>query len=143
MGEREPNQDEQADYQTRAVESWGETVDETNALWGSYSDEEQQRILAEAEDIYQRLAQALEESPSSDVVQGLMSEWHQNLLYFDEPSTDTLSGLAEMYIHDKEFREKYEKIRPGLADFFHASITHYVDVLETRWLEQEIGILSE
>ncbi len=125
------------------MESWGETVKETNAVWASYTQEERATIIAEAENIYAELSEHIGTDPSSDAVQKLMTQWHENLRYFFEPSIETLAGLAELYLHNNDFHEKFEDISPGLTDFFHQSIAEYVDRLETQWLERELGILSE
>ena len=37
----------------------------------------------------------------------------------------------------------FTAIHPDLPPFLQKAILHYVDVLETEWLERELGILKE
>jgi hypothetical protein len=73
----------------------------------------------------------------------MLVRWHEHLRYFYEPSIDTLRGLGEMYDDHPDFNATFTEIHPDLPGFLRKAIACYVDVLETRWLERELGILEE
>jgi hypothetical protein len=63
--------------------------------------------------------------------------------YFYEPSIEVLGGLGDMYHDHPDFNATFTAIHPDLPAFLKEAIAHYVDVLETRWLEKELGILED
>ena len=46
-------------------------------------------------------------------------------------------------IDHPDFNATFTAIHPDLPPFLQKAILHYVDVLETEWLERELGILKE
>ena len=135
--------EQQAQYEAEAVNRWGDTVKQTAKLWASYSEEKKAAIMAEGSAIYTELVAAMPSGPQSEAVQGLLGRWHQHLRYFYEPSLETLRGLGETYHDDPGFNATFTAIHPDLPAFLKQAILAYVDELETRWLEQELGILRE
>jgi hypothetical protein len=133
----------QQQYEAEAVNRWGETVKQTTRLWNSYSEAEQAAIMEEGSQIYQALIAAMPQGAASPVVQALLARWHQHLRYFYEPSLETLGGLGQMYHDDPDFNKFFTALHPDLPAFLKQAIGLYVDELETRWLEQELGILRE
>lgn len=137
------DKEKQKQYEVEAIDQYGETVKESVALWNSYGEEKQQEILAEGDAIYNAIAAAMATGPSSEAVQSLLVRWHAHIRYFYEPSIDTLAGLGDMYYDHPDFNATFTKIDPALPGFLKQAIAVYVDTLETRWLEQELGILEE
>ena len=116
---------------------------ETAKLWNSYSEEKKQAIMAEGGAIYTEIVAHMDKGPKSQEIQTLLMRWHDHLRYFYEPSIETLGGLGEMYHDHPDFNATFTAIDPDLPGFLKTAIAHYVDVLETRWLERELGILEE
>ncbi len=137
------NAEQQARYEAEAVDRWGDTVKQTTKLWNSYSDEHKAAVMAEAGAIYAALVAAMPSGPASAEAQALLEQWHQNMRHFFEPSIETLRGLGEAYHDHPGFNATFTAFDPDLPAFLKAAIAVYVDTLETRWLEQELGILKE
>ena len=135
--------EQQAQYQAEAVDRWGDTVKQTAKLWNSYSDEKKAAIMAEGGAVYTAIVAAMPGGPGSAEVQALLERWHQHMRYFYEPSIETLRGLGEAYHDHPGFNATFTAIDPDLPAFLKQAIAVYVDTLETRWLEQELGILKE
>ena len=138
------SQEQQQAYEQEARQRWGAAgVDESLKLWSSYSKAQQDQILQEGGQIYQELAAQMGRGPASPEVQALLARWHQHLRYFYEPSLEVLRGLGNAYNEHPDFNATFTAIHPDLPPCLQQAIAHYVDVLETEWLERELGILKE
>ncbi|NUM48058.1 MAG: MerR family transcriptional regulator [Anaerolineales bacterium] len=137
------SEEKQKQYEEEATQMWGEGVRETAKLWNSYSEAKKQAILAEGGAIYSDIAANMDKGPESEEIQTLLIRWHDHLRNFYEPSIETLGGLGEMYHDHPDFNATFTAIHPALPGFLKTAIAHYVDMLETRWLERELGILEE
>ncbi len=137
------SEEKQKEYEAQAVELWGDTVKESTRLWNSYSEAEKTAIMEEAGEIYQAITANMDRGPKSPEIQAQLVRWHANLRYFYEPSIEVLGGLGQMYHDHPDFNATFTAIHPDLPAFLKEAITHYVDVLETRWLEKELGILED
>ena len=133
------NEAKQKAYEKEAAKLWPDTVQESVKLWNSYSKDQQQSILAEGDANYAAIAANMDKGPASDEVQALLGRWHQHIRYFYEPSIETLAGLGAMYHDHPDFNATFTAIDPNLPGFLKQAIAHYVDVLETRWLEQALS----
>lgn len=130
------NKEKQKQYQEEATGLWGDTVTESIKLWNSYSEERQQAVLAEGDAIYTNIAAHMDKGSQSDEIQTLLIRWHDHIRHFYEPSIETLAGLGDMYHDHPDFNTTFTAIHPDLPGFLKQAIAHYVDVLETRWLEE-------
>lgn len=138
------SEEKQKQYEQEAMRQWGEAnVKESIQLWNSYSKQRQAEIMQEGSRIYQELAAHMDRGPHSPEVQALLARWHQHLRYFYEPSLEVLRGLGNAYNEHPDFNATFTAIHPDLPPFLQQAITHYVDVLETEWLERELGLLKE
>lgn len=137
------NDEKQKAYEAEATELWGDSVKQSMKLWNSYSDEEKEAVMQEGSRIYQDLAASMEKGPKHPDVQAILVRWHQHLHYFYEPSIEVLAGLGDMYHDHPDFNANFTAIDPDLPAFLKEAIAVYVDVLETRWLEKELGILED
>lgn len=132
-------------YEDEAIMKWGELAKKSIDLYKSYTEEQKAQVMEEANENYREISRLMQEGITYDSpqVQAVVRKWHEHLFYFYEPSLEILSGLGETYKNDERFREFYEKIDPNLADFFSESISCYVDVLETKWLESQYLAMEE
>jgi DNA-binding transcriptional MerR regulator len=136
-------EEKQKQYEQEAVDRWGDNAAQSIKLWNSYSEERKAEIMREGSDIYLEIVANMEKGPDSPEIQALLARWHQHLRYFYEPSIEVLGGLGNMYHDHPDFNATFTQIHPDLPAFLKRAIAIYVDVLETKWLERELGILEE
>jgi MerR family transcriptional regulator, thiopeptide resistance regulator len=137
------SKEKQEQYEKEAVDNWGDNAAQSIKLWNSYSDERKEEIMQEGNDVYEEIVASMDKGANSPEVQALLVRWHEHLRYFYEPTIELLGGLGNMYYEHADFNATFTKIDPALPAFLKESIAVYVDVLETRWLERELGILEE
>ena len=137
------SEEKQKEYEAQATELWGDSVKESMKLWNSYSDEEKEAVMEEGSRIYQDLADSMDRGPDHPDVQAILARWHKHLRYFYEPTIEVLGGLGDMYHDHPDFNATFTAIDPDLPAFLKEAIAVYVDELETRWLEKELGILED
>ena len=99
--------------------------------------------MQEGSQVYLDLVAHMSLGPTSPEVQTILERWHQHLRYFYEPTLEVLHGLGNAYNDHPDFNATFTAIHPDLPPFLQKAILHYVDVLETEWLERELGILKE
>ena len=117
------------------------TVNESIERWNSYSDAEQEAIIAEGSQIYVDLAEAMKagkEAGDRQVVD-ILERWQDHLRRFYEPSLDMLRGLGQMYNTDPRFIANFQDIHNDLPDYLERVIDGYVDDLETAELERMLA----
>lgn len=116
-------------------------VNESIQRWNSYSKAEQERIFAEAGQIYSDMTSALEagKAPQSAEVQAILERWHKNIFHFYEPTLEILRGLGDGYNSDPAFIANFQKLHPDLPAYLQQGITQYVDDLETAELERMLA----
>ena len=137
------DEQQEKQYQEEAVNRWGNKVTESANLWNSYSDERKEEIKQEGNAIYEEIVANMGKGADSPEVRALLVQWHEHLRNFYEPSIELLGGLGDMYNDDPEFNANFTKLHPDLPGFLKEAIAVYVDELETKWLERELGILEE
>lgn len=131
------DEETQKRYEAEATRLWGDTVTQSVKLWNSYSEQEKAQIMEEGRAIYADFNTSLE--PGSPQIQAILKRWHQHLRYFYEPTLEILRGLGEMYHDHPDFNATFTKLHPDLPAFLKQAIAIYVDDLETKWLEEEVG----
>ena len=139
----QPHSDEeQRDYEREARLQYGPgIVNESIARWQGYSKAEQDAIMAEGDQIYRDLGEALEAGARAGAreVNAILERWREHLRHFYEPSLDMLRGLGQMYNTDPRFMANFQNIHAELPAYLEAVIEHYVDELETAELERMIA----
>jgi DNA-binding transcriptional MerR regulator len=135
--------EKQQQYEEEATRLWGDSVKQSTQYWNSYSEEKKQAIMQEGSTIYADIVANMSKGPESPEIQAILVRWHQHLRYFYEPSLEVLGGLGDTYADHPGFNATFTAIDPALPAFLKKAIAIYVDELETRWLEQELGILRE
>lgn len=134
------NEEKQKEYEKEAQAMWGDAVTQSMKLWNSYSEERKAEIMQEGSDIYTAVAAKMDLSPQHPDIQALLERWHEHIRYFYEPSLETLRGLGEAYHDHPDFNATFTAIDPALPAFLKRAITHYVEALETAWLERELAL---
>lgn len=133
---------EQKHYEREARLQYGPgIVNESIARWGSYSQARQDEIIAEGEEIYSQLAEAMQkghEAGHSEVI-ALLDRWRTHLGHFYEPSLDMLRGLGQLYNSHPEFIANFQRLHADLPAWLERVIDEYVDDLETAELERMLA----
>ena len=86
---------------------------------------EWQAVKAEGEAVTTALAALIDREPGDAEVQTLIARHHAWIENFYPCSAEVYRGLAQGYVEHPEFRAFYEKVRPGLAGFLSAAMSHY------------------
>lgn len=119
--------EEQEKYALEAAQLYDpETVRESNRKWKSYSAARKEKIMAEGKAIYQDMIAAMPKGAASLEVQSIVERWRKHMDYFWTPKLDQLSALADNYNEDPRFKENFEKMHAGLAEFIREAIKVYV-----------------
>ncbi|MCX5607228.1 MULTISPECIES: MerR family transcriptional regulator [unclassified Streptomyces] len=115
------------EHAAEAEERWGGTdaYKESARRTASYTKEDWQRIMAQAEGINRRFAALLDSGadPESEEAMDLAEEhrgWINGSYYFCTYEIHTC--LGEMYVADERFTAYYDAVRPGLAVFVRDAI---------------------
>lgn len=133
---------EQQQYEREARLQYGPgAVNDSIARWNSYSETEQEMIIAEGNQIYAELAEAMEAGNDAGdrAVVDILERWQDHLRRFYEPSLDLLRGLGQLYNSDPRFIANFQKIHSDLPAYLERVIDHYVDDLETAELERMLA----
>jgi DNA-binding transcriptional MerR regulator len=115
------------DYEREAEERWGDTEAWTQSQrrTRAYSKEDWVRIKAEADDVTQRLATALQAGVPADSEQAMdLAEEHRQHItrWFYDCPPEMHAGLGRMYVEDERFTATYEQVAPGLAHYVSAAV---------------------
>ena len=107
----QPHSDEQQrEYEREARLTYGPgTVNESIARWQSYSQAEQAAIIAEGDQIYRDLGEALEAGirAGDRAVNAILERWRQHLRHFYEPDLDMLRGLGTAVQYRSPFHGQF------------------------------------
>ncbi len=136
----------QKEYERQARLQYGpELVNESVRRWESYGKARQQAIMQEGGEIYTALARAMKagHAAGSDEVNDILRRWHQHIRNFYEPTLEILRGLGTLYNTDPEFMAFFERIHKDLPAYLQATITQYVDDLETAEIERMLAANSD
>ena len=118
--------EKQKEYEEEIRQRYGEeNLRVSRQRWGSYSEEKKRQIMEEGGVNYQALVAAMPYGPASPQAQEGVARWHQHLRYFNEPTTEVLLGLGDLYNEDPRFAAFFQRIHPVLADFMRQAIQIY------------------
>jgi MerR family transcriptional regulator, thiopeptide resistance regulator len=121
--------DQIASIKAEAEERWGgtEAYAQSRKRVARMSKEEWARVKAEGEAIDEAAAEALRrgDAPESTEAQAAMARKYEHLRHFYEPSMEMFAGLGRMYVEDERFKERYEAMAPGLADYLRKAMEAY------------------
>lgn len=107
---------------------WGrDRVDESHRRVAALGKEEFARIKAAGEALEARFAAAFRagEAPGSERTREICRGWEAHIGNFYEPGPDILEGLGRLYAEPGPFRDRYEALAPGLADYLQEALALY------------------
>jgi DNA-binding transcriptional MerR regulator len=122
------SEEEQQKYAAEAEQLYDpETVRASNRKWKSYSAAQKEAILAEGNAIYMDMIAAMPKGADSQEAQSIVERWRKHMDYFWTPKLDQLLDLANGYNADPRFKANFDKMHPGLAEFFREAVRGYVE----------------
>lgn len=121
-------EEHRAKYAEEAKQRWGMTdaYTEFQKKASTRTKEDWSRILHEAQEIDVAMAALMERGPADPGVQELVRRKQEHLSRnFYTCSTEMLMGLSTMWVSDPRFTATYDKIKPGLAQFWRDAVGVY------------------
>ena len=114
-------------YADEARAKWGATdsYKESARRTKSYGKAEWDAIKSEADSIYRRFAELMQEgaAPGDARVRGVVEAHRAHIdRWFYPCSVEMQQGLAAMYVADPRFTENIDKYGSGLSQFIHAAV---------------------
>lgn len=117
-----------------AEERWGasEAYQESKRRAAAYGPDDWARIMNRADEIFGRVVDLMDRSPSDPEVQEAVEDWRQHISdSFYTCTPEVLRGLGDLYVSDSRFTATFDRIKSGLARFFSEAISAYCDNLES------------
>lgn len=115
-------------YAEEAKQRWGTTdaYAESQKRTSKYTKEDWARILHESGQIDADMAALMDRAVTDPEVQDVVRRRREHFdQYFYTCSVTMLAGLSEMWVSDARFTATYDKIKPGLAQFWHDAVQAY------------------
>ncbi|MGE5528188.1 MAG: MerR family transcriptional regulator [Patescibacteria group bacterium] len=128
MAEIEKHQAKYADEVRQKYDP--KVVAECERKTARYTKEDWAAILARGNEIYRRIADAMERGPADPEVQAAVTEWREHITNsFYACTPEIFRGLGDLYVNDHRFTENIDKVKPGLAAFLREAMHVYCDRL--------------
>ncbi|WP_026116807.1 MerR family transcriptional regulator [Nocardiopsis valliformis] len=117
-------------YTERARTDWPEQWDQAKAAGERITPEEADRMRAEAAEQMTRMARHLRAGspPDSPDVQAEIDIHYQQVSLMWAPDADSFAHLGRVYAEDGPWREVYERVAPGLADYQSEAMRVYAEL---------------
>lgn len=101
---------------------------ESKEKTSKYSKNDWERIMQEADIIYEELSKLIDRDPADEKVQELIEKWRNHITTnFYNCTIEIFRGLALMYIGDERFTKNIDKYGEGLAQFMSDAMNIYCD----------------
>jgi DNA-binding transcriptional MerR regulator len=121
-------EEHRAKYADEAEQRWSTTdaYAESQRRTSKYTKEDWKRIQQDAAQIDADMAALMDQKATDPEVQDVVRRKHEHLNHnFYTCSVEMLAGLSEMWVSDARFTATYDKIKSGLAQFWHDAIQVY------------------
>ncbi|MGG7177005.1 MerR family transcriptional regulator [Clostridium paraputrificum] len=121
-------EEHKAKYAEETKEKYGDSdaYKESEKKTGKYSKEDWSRVMGEANEIYNKIANLMERGPEDEEVQKLVEEWRNHITKnFYNCTPEIFAGLGQMYVYDERFTKNIDKVKPGLAQFLSNAMEIY------------------
>jgi hypothetical protein len=117
-------------YKEEACQKWGHTVafKQSEERVKKLGKDGLKKFIEESEKLTCEIASCMKNGnfPSSENAQKLIAKHYEGLKAFYEPNLILYKGLAEMYILDERFKNNYEKVAHGLAQYMHDAMVEFI-----------------
>jgi MerR family transcriptional regulator, thiopeptide resistance regulator len=116
--------DEQIEkYRAEVTKRWGgDTLRESEARIVRLGKDRFAALQEKGGKIFQDIADNMDKGPGSPAVQEQVKKWRRWLEYFHHYEDEAALGLGRAYSEHPDFAAFYNKIKPGLAEFFTKAI---------------------
>ena len=105
-----------------------EMHDETERRASNYTDENWEKIQAEANELLDNIANMMDRDVSDKEVQDLIHKKRMHICrYYYDCSVETYGRLGKTYSEDEVFAKTYENKKKGLAKFMGDAIAYYTE----------------
>jgi DNA-binding transcriptional MerR regulator len=117
-------------YEEEARRLWGnETVDQSNEKMDSMTEEEQNQVFVNMDQMFRELAKLCRKAPESEVVQNAINSMYR---FFNENfgvtyTLEAFAGLGQLYISDSRFTQNIDQYAEGLSAFLRKAMGYYAD----------------
>jgi DNA-binding transcriptional MerR regulator len=108
----------EAEARERWPEGWAQSQ-EAVARKGSAA------LQQETAEFMQRMAALMDRPVDDPVVQAEVGAWHSWISQLWTPDAESFAALGRMYVEDERFRQTYEQVAPGLAEFYRDAMELY------------------
>lgn len=117
-------------YEKEAKQKWGHTeaFKQSEERVKNLGKDGLKKVINESEKLTHEIANTMKngDSPSSESTQILIAKHYEGLKVFYEPNLVMYKGLSEMYIQDERFKNNYEKVAKGLAQYMHDAMIEFI-----------------
>jgi len=116
-------------YDTEARERWPEQWEQSKRFTDTLSADDTERMQREATAAMIRMAELM--TAGTDVgdaaVQAEVDSAYQSVCQMWTPNAAAFKNLGEMYVQDPRLAANYDKIAPGLAEYYRDAMGVYAD----------------
>ena len=112
-------------YESEVKERWGDAEQYTQSKMktAAYSKDDWDRIKKEADDIFKKFADYMNDKSKKLPPCKLVKSWKEHISkYYYECTDEILLGLADIYTEDSRFRENIDRFEKGLAVYMSDAI---------------------
>jgi hypothetical protein len=115
------------EWAEEAEQRWGDTdaYQESQRRTAAYTKQDWIELKQEADEGLRSFAETMRSGVAADSDRAMgLAEEHRRFIsrWFYECGHDVHVGLAQMYVADDRFRQTYEALAPGLAQYVHDAI---------------------
>lgn len=122
-------------YEEEARRLWGnEAVDKSNEKLGSLTEEEQNQVYENMDQMFRELAKLCRKPPESEAVQAAINNMFR---FFNENfgvtySLEAFAGLGQLYISDSRFTQNIDQYAEGLSVFLSKAMAYYAETKKIK-----------
>ncbi|MFA5831729.1 MAG: TipAS antibiotic-recognition domain-containing protein [Candidatus Paceibacterota bacterium] len=119
------------EYEEEVRERWGDTeaYRQSREHVKKMGKDGLKKVLEESGKLTVEIAECMKagERADGERTQKLIARHYDGLRAFYEPNLEMYRGLAEMYVADERFKQNYEKVAVGLAEYLKKGMTKYAE----------------
>ena len=84
-------------------------------------------LKKEGEEVARLIAGHMDKPPDTSEIQTHIGRHHAWTERFYDAPAEVYRGLGELYAEHDDFRDYYDRFRPGLADYMRVAMAYYAD----------------
>jgi DNA-binding transcriptional MerR regulator len=124
--------EKQKEYEEEVKARWGEDnplVQESLRRTANWTEKDYAEAKRRMEDLHNRMKEVFESGVAADspAMQALIDEHYREICRYYTPTKEVYRGLGQMYVEDPRFRQNYDKLREGLAEYVRDAMSVYAE----------------